>query len=112
MLLPTRGQILLMLLLAALTPARAVEPAEWTFRTIEGQVLGVDGQPVDGEKVILIGLDRNAFNKLEDAEKNNGWNFTTDQDGKFTARIGRFSAADYSEKTKLWLPGWGEYFLS
>jgi len=99
----------LLLCLAALPALCAGQ--DWSFRTIEGQVLGVDGKPAEGEKVLLIGLDRNAFNKLEDAEKNTGWHFTTDQDGKFTARIGRFAAAEHSEKTKQWLPGWGEYFL-
>jgi hypothetical protein len=96
-------------LAAVLLPAQA--PEEWAFRTVEGQVLAPDGKPVEGEKVLLIGLDRNAFTKLDDAEKNEGWNFTTDQDGKFTVKLGRFSALEHSEKTKKWLPGWGEYFL-
>lgn len=102
---------LLLAVCGAVLPLPAQSHGEWTFRTVEGQVLGADGKPVEGEKVLLIGLDRYAFNKLDDAEKNEGWNFTTDQDGKFTVKLGRFSAVEHSEKTKKWLPGWGEYFL-
>ncbi|HXV74462.1 MAG TPA: hypothetical protein VD713_07015, partial [Sphingomonadales bacterium] len=99
----------MVLLLAALSSGEA--RAEWSFRTVSGQLLDQNGKPVEGQAVLLIGSDRSAVREPKLAAKALGWHFETDAEGRFKARLGCFKAEEYSDKEKAWLPGWGTYFF-
>ncbi len=97
-----------------LVAAASAEDAP-AYRELPCRVVDEAGQPVCGVAVRLGGLERDApdFEDDEDLlDKEPGWKFTTDADGRFTARFGQFhpyqrTGAD-GESTG---PGYGEFYF-
>ncbi len=77
------------------------------------RVVDERGQPVGGVPVRLCGRDRGALDFDDDyqPEQKRAWNFTTDQEGRFIARFGRFQAFSHQQVTGLNEPGYGEFHL-
>lgn len=74
-------------------------------RVIRGVVLNVDGTPAAGRQVSLIGLSRGAVRPGSDGERVEGWDFTTDKDGAFTASLNGAGLQDLKDPR----PGPGSY---
>ena len=101
--------VLLIALLAV--PARADEAP--VYRELPCRVVDEAGQPLGGVPVRLCGRDRGALDFDDDyqPERTRAWNFTTDRDGRFTARFGQFQAFSHEQATGLNEPGYGEFHL-
>ena len=86
-----------------------------TYRQLPCRVVDEHGQPVCGVAVRLGGLERDApsFEDDEDQiDKEPGWKFITDGDGRFTARFGQFHAYQHAEADGEWAgPGYGEFYF-
>jgi hypothetical protein len=102
--------------------ASARTTAKWRFRTIRIRVVDEDGRRAAGAKVQLRGMDRDAIGALseretsklgllEQARKYQGWDFTTDRNGEFIARFGKFREYDYAQATGIEAPGFGEFYF-
>ena len=102
--------------------ASARTTAKWRFRSLHVRVLDKDRRRVAGAKVQLRGLDRDAIGTLseretsklglfEKARKYQGWDFTADRSGEFTARFGKFREYDYAHATGIEAPGFGEFYF-
>ena len=86
-----------------------------TYRELPCRVVDEAGQPVRGVAVHLGGLERDApdFEDDEDqVDQEPGWKFTTDGDGRFTARFGQFHPLHHPGADKDYTgPGYGEFYF-
>ena len=86
-----------------------------TYRQLPCRVVDEQGQPVRGMAVRLGGLERDApdFEDGEDRiDKEPGWKFITDGDGRFTARFGQFNPYDHLGAGGAFAgPGYGEFYF-
>lgn len=97
-----RCRILILLLVLAATSIRAEEPV---FRVIRGTVLNIDGTAAMDREVRLIGLSRTFSRSYSETNDTIVWNFKTDQQGRFLARMGCYGV----DEARPNLPGWGVY---
>ncbi len=83
------------------------------YRELPCRVVDEAGAPLGGVPVRLCGRDRGALDFDDDyqPERKPAWNFTTDRDGRFTARFGQFQAFSHEQATGLNEPGYGEFHL-
>lgn len=77
------------------------------YRELACRVVDEAGRPVRGVPVRLCGRDRGALDFDDDfqPERKRAWNFTTDRDGRFSARFGQFQAFSHEQATGLNEPG-------
>ncbi len=83
------------------------------YQELACRVVDEAGQPVCDVPVRLCGRGRDALDFDDDyqRERNPAWGFTTDRDGRFTARFGRPQAITRAQATGLNEPGYGEFYL-
>jgi len=82
-------------------------------------VVDEGGFPVPEIQVELRGLGRDAVHPsllhpedyYDHEHKYENWTFTTNRDGWFTARFGRFKSYDHDKRTGVFVPGFGEFYL-
>ncbi len=81
------------------------QESEPSFRTVHGIVLNIDGSRAIGRDVRLIGLARGSTRPYSEHEKVINWDFKTDDQGEFSAKLGNFPT--WGDKQQR--PGWGCY---
>lgn len=95
--------------------ASAVADDAPAYRELPCHVVDETGRPVRGVAVRLGGLERDApdFEDDEDQiDKEPGWKFTTDNDGRFTARFGQFHPYQHLGADGAYAgPGYGKFYF-
>lgn len=82
------------------------EEARPRLREIHGTVLNIDGSPASGRYVRLIGLSRGSSRPyVDEPQTAEGWDFKTDDQGRFLAKLGEFRSWEDEQNQ----PGWGHY---
>jgi uncharacterized GH25 family protein len=89
------------------------------FKELPVQVVDEGGFPVVGIRIELRGLERDAVHgslltpeTVYDHEHNyEGWTFTTDSEGSFIARLGRFKSYEHEKIAGVFAPGFGEFYF-
>ena len=101
------------LALTAPSPAATAEPV--TYREIAARVVDEAKQPVAHLPVRLMAVSRDSMWSMGSSEemqrKARGWEFTTDADGRFTARFGKFLFGEHEQATDLIEPGYGHFYF-
>lgn len=97
----------ILLFTASVLPAGEKPGGAENFREVRGLVLGMDGRPAADRTVHLVGLSRGAQHFPSEPTREAGWDFRTDAEGRFTAKLGGFRAAEKDDGR----PGWGIYAL-
>ena len=86
-----------------------------TYRELPCRVVDEAGWPVRGVAVRLGGVECGApsFEQDEDQiDREPGWKFTTDGDGRFTARFGQFDPFHHSGPEDAYAgPGYGRFYF-
>jgi hypothetical protein len=90
-------------------------PESVAYREITGCVVDEDRCPMAGLHVDLMAVTRDSIGAVgssdEEKAKAHGWEFTTDRDGRFTARFGKFALYDHRQATGLVEPGFGHFYF-
>ncbi len=101
----------LLLLLVASALADGGGP---TYRELACRVVDEAGVPIRGVTVRLGGLERDAPDFKDDEDRVNrepGWKFTTDADGRFAARFGCFHLYERGGVSGFDGPCYGEFYF-